>query len=110
MEEEIKEKVAGQLSLATGLLLPFPLWGGVGGGGRGVGHISAAVPRPPAPTLPQPKPRIRGFRPINRGIEIGNSRFRLGGGRRGGVALGCTLANAAGTAAFAAPARTCGGE
>src|SRR6266446_10267409 len=31
-----------------------------------------------SPTLPQPKPRIRGFRPLNKVIEIGNSRFRLG--------------------------------
>jgi hypothetical protein len=30
------------------------------------------------PTSPQPKPRIRGFRPLNKVIEIGNSRFRLG--------------------------------
>src|SRR5262249_40403500 len=31
-------------------LLPTPLWGGVGGGG--VGHMSAAIPRPPTLSLP----------------------------------------------------------
>src|SRR5215831_11489541 len=36
--------------------------------------------RPPTPSLPQPKPRLRGFRPLNKAIEIGNSRFRLGEG------------------------------
>src|SRR5260370_26381185 len=55
-------------------------WGGVGGGG--VWHNRATTSRPPTPTLPQPKLRIRRFRPIIRVLEIGNSRFRLGGGRR----------------------------
>src|SRR6266852_681750 len=65
------------------LSAPLPLWGGVGGGGRAKWHARAELARPPTPTLPQPKPRIRGFRPLNKVIEIGNSRFRLGGGRRG---------------------------
>src|SRR5712692_3577918 len=64
------------------LELPSPLWGGVGGGGWGMWHSKRATARRPTPTLPQPKPRIRGFRPPNKAIEIGNSRFRLGGGRR----------------------------
>src|SRR5882672_12509936 len=29
----------------------------------------------------KPKPRIRGFRPLNKAIEINNSRFRLDRGR-----------------------------
>ena len=33
-------------------LLPSPLWGGVGGGGRRVWHICAKTSRPPTPTLP----------------------------------------------------------
>jgi len=65
-------------------LLPSPLWGGVGGGGRETRRSIVTTSRPPTPTLPQPKPRIRGFRPLDKVIEIGNSRFRLGGGRRGG--------------------------
>src|SRR6516162_4400369 len=64
------------------LLPPAPLWGGVGGGGRAVWHFSATASRPPTPALPQSKPRIRGFRPLDGAIEIGNSRFRLGGGSR----------------------------
>ncbi len=79
------------------LLLPSPLWGGVGGGGRASGHFRSQYARPPTPTLPQPKLRIRRFRPINRVIEIGNSRFRLGGGRRDGRATcyyAALLANA----------------
>src|SRR5258708_9965003 len=47
-----------------------------------------AAPPPPHSGLPsavrpspQPKPRIRGFLPLNKVIEIGNSLFRLGGGR-----------------------------
>src|SRR5215472_14707538 len=33
-------------------LLPSPLWGGVGGGGRGRRHFRATSARPPTPTLP----------------------------------------------------------
>src|SRR5258707_12411397 len=64
------------------LKLPSPLWGGVGGGGREMWRSKCPTARPPTPTLPHPKPRIRGFRAPNKAIEIGNSRFRLGGGRR----------------------------
>src|SRR5262249_28771479 len=32
--------------------VPSPPWGGVGGGGRAVGHLCAQSPRPPPPTLP----------------------------------------------------------
>src|SRR5216683_291665 len=35
-----------------GFLLPSPLWGGVGGGGRRMGHILCHISRPPTPTLP----------------------------------------------------------
>ena len=54
------------------------------GSGVGVGERGTSVPQPhaPTPTLSQPKPRIRGFRPAKRAIEIGNSRFRLGGEKR----------------------------
>src|SRR5215470_4280278 len=38
--------------LGLAVLLPSPLRGGVGGGGRGVGHNRATAPRPPTPTLP----------------------------------------------------------
>src|SRR5258705_8382897 len=64
------------------LKLPSALWGGVGGGGREMWRSKCPTARPPTPTLPHPKPRIRGFRAPNKAIEIGNSRFRLGGGRR----------------------------
>src|SRR5712671_4628241 len=57
------------------------------GRGRGWGSMNGALPCRNLPTLPQPKSRIRGFRPINRVIEIGNSRFRLGGGSRSAAAL-----------------------
>src|SRR5215472_8010566 len=53
------------------------------GMGVGVRECGTAVPR--GTTLPQPKPRIRGFRPLERVIEIGNSRFRLGGGSPRGL-------------------------
>src|SRR5262249_17951712 len=33
-------------------LLPSPLWGGVGGGGREMWHSIAITSRPPTPTLP----------------------------------------------------------
>jgi hypothetical protein len=42
--------------------------------------------------LPLPKPRIRGFRPLYKVIEIGNSRFRLGGWQeRVAVAVRCEV-------------------
>src|SRR5258706_6497316 len=57
-------------------------WGEVGGGGRERWQSRAITARPPTPTPPQPKLRIPRVRPLNGGIEIGNSRFRFGGGRR----------------------------
>src|SRR5580700_125484 len=33
-------------------LLPSPLWGGVGGGGRAIRRTCATTSRPPTPTLP----------------------------------------------------------
>src|SRR5215468_4215235 len=33
-------------------MLLFPLWGGVGGGGRRMRHCRTVIPRPPTPTLP----------------------------------------------------------
>jgi len=59
------------------------------GSGVGVEPGSTAVPTwpdPPPHPSPKPKPRLRGFRPLNKAIEIGNSRFRLGGGSRRGLA------------------------
>src|SRR6266849_1579790 len=53
---------------STASLLPSPLLGGgggAGGGGRAVGHQRTTPSRPPTPTLPQPKPSILGFRPLN---------------------------------------------
>ena len=43
---------SGKSRGSVALLLPSPLWGGVGGGGRHVGHFNAAASRPPTPTLP----------------------------------------------------------
>src|SRR6266481_1962438 len=40
------------IAFGVTLLLPSPLWGGVGGGGRGVWHHCAITSRPPTPTLP----------------------------------------------------------
>ncbi len=70
----------GRDPIPIGLLLPSPSWEGVGGGGQAVGHVSAIGARPPTPTFPQSKPRIRGFRPMNGVIEISDSRFGLGEG------------------------------
>ena len=58
--------------------------GGPGGGDSCSANTRCATVTPPrtafgSPTLPLPKPRIRGFRPLNKVIEIGNNRFRLGG-------------------------------
>ncbi len=46
---------------------------GVGVGGCGTSVLHGTTP---TPSLPQPKPRVRGFRQLNKAIEIGNSRFR----------------------------------
>src|SRR5262249_1717382 len=59
--------------------------------GRGVGVVGGgkALPQPPDPP-PRPSPAETAytrFRPLNKAIEIGNSRFRLGGGRRSGTAM-----------------------
>jgi hypothetical protein len=43
---------AGVSHMAQRFRLPSPLWGGVGGGGRGMGHFRASTSRPPTPTLP----------------------------------------------------------
>src|SRR5262249_21949448 len=93
---------------SVGFLLPSPLWEGAGGGGRERRHGIATSTRPPTLTLPQPKPRIRGFRPINKVIEIGDSRFRLGGGRWGECAIGI-VAHVARLPFFRAPLRIEGG-
>src|SRR5216683_5757264 len=63
-------------------LLPPPLWGRVGVGGREVWHIRCPTRRPPPPTPPQPNLAIARVRPLNKAIEVGNSRLRLGEGRR----------------------------
>jgi hypothetical protein len=48
-------------------LSPHALWRGEGGGGRATRRCPRLTARPP--TLPQPKPLMRGFRPINGVIE-----------------------------------------
>src|SRR5467141_2485084 len=73
----------GPAQTAVQALLPPPLWGRVGVGGRGVVAPLRRLFRPPPPTPPQPNLAIARVRPPNKATEIGRSRFRLGeGGRR----------------------------
>src|SRR5262249_58733633 len=69
------------------------LGGGVWGGGRKRRRGPCPAARPLTPTLPKPKPHIRGLRPLDKATETGNSRFRLGGGSRCGSATAYGLAS-----------------
>src|SRR5260370_10902107 len=66
----------GRLVVAACDSLP-PLWGRVGVGGACRGALPCRLSRPPPPTPPQLKPRIRGVRPPNKATAICNSPFRL---------------------------------
>src|SRR5712671_7136287 len=70
-------------------LLPPPLWGRVGVGGRGLVAQKCPVPRPPPPTPPQPNLAIARVRPLNKVTEVGNSRLRLGEGSRKSARITC---------------------
>jgi 5-oxoprolinase (ATP-hydrolysing) len=69
-------------SVRRSFLLPPPLWGRDGVGGREVMARSCPTPRPPPPTPPQPNLALARVRSLNKVTEVGNSRFRLGEGRR----------------------------
>src|SRR5580692_11548377 len=79
-------------------LLPSPLWGGVGGGGRAAWHVGAVASRPPTPTLPhkgggrrdgEPRraPRQRGRDGVGAGfgrVEVRDAGLAEGGTRERG--------------------------
>src|SRR5215831_4558466 len=58
---------------------PSPLVGEGWGGGSCRGAPKCHISRPPPPTPPQPNLAIVRVRPLNKVIEVGNSRLRLGG-------------------------------
>src|SRR5712671_964051 len=62
------------------LSVPSPLWGpcGEGWGSRSGPRLRHAA-RPPTPTLPQPKPRIRGFRPTQESDRNRQQPISIGG-------------------------------
>src|SRR3984893_11943568 len=79
--------------MIAAMLLPSPLWGGGGGGGgRGLmsGGASLRDPHPAPPPSETAFTRVSATLTV---IEIGNSRFRLGGGRRARAALARKVGN-----------------
>src|SRR5258708_29068158 len=76
----------GPAQTAVQALLPPPLWGRVGVGGRGVVAPLRRLFRPPPPTPPQPNLAIARVRSPNKVTEVGNSRLRLGEGSNEGAA------------------------
>src|SRR6266853_4636200 len=96
----------GPAQTAVQALLPPPLWGRVGVGGRGVVAPLRRLFRPPPPTPPQPNLAIARVRPPNQVTEVGNSRLRLGEGRRTPSNPGPTLSSSmAARVSFAPRAR-----
>src|SRR5215470_7660422 len=74
------ERLVAIRRLGSPLLLPSPLWGGVGGGGRRMEQGYAPRRDPPPRPSPSRNCVYAGFGHLIKGIEIGNSRFRLGEG------------------------------
>ncbi len=61
---------------------PLPLVGRGRGWGSGEAAPQRHAARPPTPTLPQPKPRIRGFRPLDKSDRNRQQPISIGGGSR----------------------------
>src|SRR5260370_37117642 len=68
-------RTAGRCGGVRDFLLPPPLWGRVGVGGREISVRPRPIRRPPPPTPPQPNLAIATVPPLNKMTEVGNRRL-----------------------------------